>query len=840
LFLCAALLAAPVVVLGAPPKPCGASPGSITSQPWPAPLDRLVTVHARDIALRDALDLIAAAAHLRLSYTSETLPADDRVCAAYSSMPVGDVLADLLEGLRVKPVLAGGNQIVLSRAAEEPVPPPVFTLDRLVVTGNVKPAPQRPLTVALDVLKGNQLGDTPTESVAEALNAGAPGVWMWNQAPSKVMASYGSIRGASSFGISSPKIYIDGIEVANPLLLTRFAPDAVDRIEVIRGPQGAALYGADAISGVLNIITRNDGASTTPRRVARTGLGMSSTSFAPRAALAQDHSVSLHAGEANRSATVNIAGGGFGDFIPGGDSWHLLGNGGARMVGTHAITTLTGRMFVERAGAPLSPLLAALNTQPAQYSPSTSSMSGSQHPQYGTQPPDRVGGPDSARQALIAPSGRQSVSEYTFGFNTRVIQNDRWVHSLVAGVDGYTLSGAPDDYTPIPSAADSALRAARGNGTRLTMRASTAASFGENTSRTATLTIAAEQSVLRTQSEADADESGSSHATLPTVSDWQSSTGVLGQINAGFQDRYFLTAGLREERDVNPAGIGHYVTLPELGGAYARDFGDATLKLRAGFGKGIRPVQTASRGLSAPNMHAQLERQDLAPERQVGVEAGADLLIGRVLSLQVTRFDQRASGLIQRVGVAFDSLNRPGSPPRISYELQNVGAIRNRGWELQGSMHLSRLTLAGTFSTVDSRVVQVAAGYTGDLHPGDRMLEVPSRTASLTASYASSHWQTSLSAYRAADWINYDRLSLADNCVSGKREAHMLVGNALRSYWRHYDGATRLNATLTRDISHGVTFVATGSNLLNYQRGEPDNVTIVPGRTITLGMKAEF
>ena len=29
----------------------------------------------------------------------------------------------------------------------------------------------------------------------------------------------------------------------------------MSRIEVIRGPQGAALYGADAISGVMNIVT---------------------------------------------------------------------------------------------------------------------------------------------------------------------------------------------------------------------------------------------------------------------------------------------------------------------------------------------------------------------------------------------------------------------------------------------------------------------------------------------------------------------------------------------------------------------------------------------------------
>jgi iron complex outermembrane receptor protein len=36
-------------------------------------------------------------------------------------------------------------------------------------------------------------------------------------------------------------VYVDGIGVANPLLLTAVNPETVERIEIIRGPQGAAL-----------------------------------------------------------------------------------------------------------------------------------------------------------------------------------------------------------------------------------------------------------------------------------------------------------------------------------------------------------------------------------------------------------------------------------------------------------------------------------------------------------------------------------------------------------------------------------------------------------------------
>ncbi len=55
---------------------------------------------------------------------------------------------------------------------------------------------------------------------------------------------------------------IDGRSVYTPLYAGVFwdmqyvLPEDIDRIEVISGP-GAALWGANAVNGVINIITRN-------------------------------------------------------------------------------------------------------------------------------------------------------------------------------------------------------------------------------------------------------------------------------------------------------------------------------------------------------------------------------------------------------------------------------------------------------------------------------------------------------------------------------------------------------------------------------------------------------
>jgi iron complex outermembrane receptor protein len=120
------------------------------------------------------------------------------------------------------------------------------------------------------------------------------------------------------------------------------------------------------------------------------------------------------------------------------------------------------------------------------------------------------------------------------------------------------------------------------------------------------------------------------------------------------------------------------------------------------------------------------------------------------------------------------------------------------------------------------------------------MLEVPARTMSVTGSWHGAGWFSSLTLARASDWTGYDRVAVAQALTSGGLAPSDLVGDRLRDYWREYDGVTRLRASFSRDLFHGLSLVFTGDNLLGQQRGEPDNATVVPGRTVTAGIKAKF
>ena len=851
---------------------CTVSTASKTSaHQWPTPLDREVTVVGDKVTLRDGLAQLAAAARVRLSYVAELLPLDRQTCLAYRSVAAGDVLSDLLRGTELEPVVAGDDQVVLAparRTAPSDVPTDdgstqrASVLDRVVVVGTSSDNTQRSMPIALDVVSRDKLAHEDNGSLSHLLDGNVSGVWMWQQSPTTLLAQYGSIRGASSFGISYPKIYIDGIEVANPLIVQQFDPSTIERVEVIRGPQGAALYGADANSGVINIVTRHDGTGPGGQRLQLASTaGVTGSQFAPQGVLTQQHSLAFRTGTAERSAGLGLSLNTLGAYVPGAFARTIAANGNVRAVGATTVISATARFFTERAGSPANPLLSGL-TGGAAPEPMTErsgpSSDGPRYSQWGDDP-RQTAAMQPYGPSLPTESGKtQSVSQYTVGGNIVWTPNDRWTHTIVLGVDGYRLANPALDDGPIPSASDSALAASRGGGDRITARLTSAAHFGSVDKMAAILTFTAEHAALREETSVlSVSGQGGDYVPRPgeptagseaRLIGWRGNSGLVAQANTSMRNHLFLTAGMRLERDDALLGSTRVSSLPMIGGAVVGDRGDVALKVRAAYGKGVRPVQGAIRELGWSGRRATLVAFDVTPEQQTGIEAGADLFVGQTLGVHVTRFDQKATGLIQSVPISVpDAASSRGArldddygQSHIAYALQSVGEITNRGWEVTNTVELGRLSLGGSVSLVDSRVQRVASGYTGDVRPGDRMLEVPARTASVSASWQGKGWFSSLTLARASDWTGYDRVAVAQALTSGGLTPSDLVGDRLRSYWREYAGVTRLRASYSRDLFRGLSFMLTGDNLLGEQRGEPDNATIVPGRTVTAGLKAKF
>jgi iron complex outermembrane recepter protein len=108
---------------------------------------------------------------------------------------------------------------------------------------------------AIFVITGEEIRRSGVRTIADALRL-APGV----QVTRTNAQSYTvTIRG---LGGDKLEVLMDGRSVYTPLtstvfwdVLDTFLPD-IERIEVIRGP-GATLWGANAVNGVINIVTRN-------------------------------------------------------------------------------------------------------------------------------------------------------------------------------------------------------------------------------------------------------------------------------------------------------------------------------------------------------------------------------------------------------------------------------------------------------------------------------------------------------------------------------------------------------------------------------------------------------
>ncbi|MDX1389464.1 MAG: TonB-dependent receptor plug domain-containing protein, partial [Acidobacteriota bacterium] len=149
----------------------------------------------------------------------------------------------------------------------------VVQLEEVVVTGTAGRTEKREIGNAISSLDVEQLVDQPSiGSVDELLNARAPGLTMYKNSGLVGTASNVKIRGAGSLNAGYvPVYYIDGIRfestgiatlgstnstIQNRSPLEFLDPADIERVEVIKGPAAATLYGADAAGGVIQIITK--------------------------------------------------------------------------------------------------------------------------------------------------------------------------------------------------------------------------------------------------------------------------------------------------------------------------------------------------------------------------------------------------------------------------------------------------------------------------------------------------------------------------------------------------------------------------------------------------------
>lgn len=134
----------------------------------------------------------------------------------------------------------------------------VIDLNAIVVTATRSGRQLKNVPIHTQVVYGSELQKTDAISLGDALISNFPGIDLKNLSA----GSGGSSLQMNGFGNQYLLILVDG-ERLNPgdtkenVDLSRINTESIERIEIVRGAS-SALYGSDAIGGVINIITKKN------------------------------------------------------------------------------------------------------------------------------------------------------------------------------------------------------------------------------------------------------------------------------------------------------------------------------------------------------------------------------------------------------------------------------------------------------------------------------------------------------------------------------------------------------------------------------------------------------
>ena len=667
-------------------------------------------------------------------------------------------------------------------------------LDQVVVTGTVVPTEVRALPTPISIVTGEEIQRKHLQRVDQIFRGDVPGTIGWDSGPDDFFSIVG-VRGTTSLNRTPTiKAYVDGVEVADPSFIANIDPAIVDRIEVTRGPQASTVYGSDASGGVMQIFTKRGSANTPAQFSGRAEVGTVDGQYRDGLALRQNYSLSLAGGGSGYSYSLG------GSYVQAGE-WtpeyfsrapHFFAGG--KWTNGPLQVSLSAR-YMEKAFA-------------TTFSPALSDLSYYSRPSY--QDAD--------------------VRAGTYGAQATYRVTPRWQHTLILGYD-QSLYDFRNTRARLTTPADTFLMAGGQQDGRASVRYNTSYDLRLGDGIAATMTGGLEYADASHASTLTVDATRTT-GTLDGVTFFTrtpvTNTGYFGQLQVGVRDAFFVTAGLRGERNDNFGADYGTDWSPRLGASYVRQLGRVSVKLRGSWGNAIRAPQPYQKVAETAFGSNQIANPFLGPERQKGWDAGVDVDMGAAW-LGVTYYDQTAIDLIDVV-----TTDPTTDVPETQY--QNVGRIKNTGVEVEAGLSFSHFNVRGTYSRPGSTVRRLSPDYGGELRVGDALLGVPRHMAGGTVTYRPGQGtDLSLGVTHIGSWTDTDALALYQ----------YFFGNAPyrgsgRDYWVQYPSVTKFNLSASQRVTAHVLGFVHIDNVGNNRRAERTNLNVQMGRAMQVGMQVQY
>ncbi|NJD23224.1 MAG: TonB-dependent receptor, partial [Melioribacter sp.] len=664
----------------------------------------------------------------------------------------------------------------------------------VVTTGTVLPTVVKKLPNTISVITAREIDNINPTDVADLVRLTVPGAIYTDEGVGTTYGAF-SVRGVStvSGAASTLKVYIDGVEASDPAYITYMDPSVIERVEVVPGPQASTIYGAGAISGVMQIFTKHGKPGNT-KLSGKVSMTTIDNKYLP-------------------------------NNTPLGQEYLLNASGGYNFFGYNVgVNYQTEPQWVELFQEQALNLTGSTNFN-------FGDLTGGFSLNYSKRNTTRGWDPiytkmyNSIGQTYAAPNtaGRSAYQTYALNLNYKASEN--WSHTFTLGyntLNSLSYDRTPNATTKLYSVTDSRTE-------RWT------ASY--NTSYQATLF-----DLLGTATTLGYDWTQYSHPFFSSkVADrnnydfvdqnpgYVKNSGFYGQTQLSYNDFLFFTGGLRADK--NPSGAtDSYTWSPRLGLSGVYEIEKWMVKGRIAWGQSVIIPDASQVAGTVSSTYIILPNPNLQSQIQKGWEIGADIYYASILSVGLTYYNQKPTNLIETVNL--------GSNQGITtYQYQNVDEVKNEGFEIKAVTHpYDWLTVNINYGTNKSVITQLAPNYTGGSKVGDQLNGQPKYTLSTNIEVTPIEGTTvTLSAFQFGEWIAADFYGFLADVYGGKYNP---AAKAYPSgYLITYPSYTKINMGISQKITDLLTGFIQVENLTNNDKFERLNMILTQPRTIIFGIR---
>ncbi len=547
-------------------------------------------------------------------------------------------------------------------------------LDPVVVTATKVPTPVSQLGASVEVITEEEIKNSGAKDLFEVLRAvaGFNAVQLGSRGSTASLFVRG---GESDFNL----VLIDGVQVndiGGSFDFSRLTTDNIERIEVVKGSH-SAVYGSDAVTSVINIITK--------KGQGKPSFGVSTALGAHRendGSLIQEYQANIRGGEKNYGYSLAYG--------------RIDDDGILTINNEYTNNTFSGAFNFD----PTDILSLSLN---ARYESSRFEF-----------PTESAGD----RFDPLDPDQFDRVKNLTLGSNVSFSPTKWWEHVLLVGLHNRD-SFVKDDPNSPP--ADTFFGDLSTDETRFSLdyRWNFYFDFLKAANSVTTLGFEYENEEAEQNSTSFFRDGEDVLMSVTSFDESRNNSAFYFQEQVGFFDRLFITGGFRVDNnesfgtEISPRGSAAFL-IKETGS-----------KLRGGIGRGIKePTIIENFGLGTFTVG----NPDLKPEESLSWEVGFDQkLLGDIFEINFTYFWNEFDNLIVFSFAPF--------PNGTNFE--NIQKAKTNGIELGGTLRpFDGLTIGSNYTYLDTEVTEDGGLGSPGFSEGESLIRRPKHSFSVISNYS--------------------------------------------------------------------------------------------------------